>query len=69
MKQNAVKDNNPHPGISMHKFTVGGGVAGFIVASGVVLIALLGIPMAKYFLLLAIVMGAGIALIMRWVRG
>lgn len=69
MKQNAVKGNTPHPGITMHKFTVGGGVAGFIVATGIVLIALLGIPMVKYFLLLAVVMGAAIALVMRWVRG
>lgn len=67
--KNAEKGNMPHPGISMHKFTVGGGAAGFIVAAGVVLIALLGVPMVKYFLLLAIVAGAGIAAVLHWVRG
>jgi hypothetical protein len=68
MKQNGMKPDGPHPGINMHKFTVGSGAAGFIVAAGVVLIALIGMPMVKYFLLLAIVVGAGIAAVLRWMR-
>jgi hypothetical protein len=71
MKQNAVKNtvgnNHPHPGINT-RFTVGGGAAGFIVAVGIVLIALLGIPIVKYFLLFAVVAGAGIAAVMHWIR-
>jgi hypothetical protein len=71
MKQIAVKNtvdnNHPHPGIST-RFTVGGGAAGFIVAGGIVLIALLGIPMVKYFLLFAVAVGAGIAAVLHWVR-
>ena len=58
----------PHPGISMHKIRVGAGVAGFIVAAGFVIIGLTGVPLFRYFLGLAIALGAGIAFGLYWVR-
>lgn len=54
-----------HPGISMHRLKVGGGVAGFIFAAGSVLIFLLGIPAFWGFLGLALIVGTGIALLLR----
>jgi len=65
-----MPDNLPHPGITMHKLRVGAGIAGFIVAAGFLVIGLTGVPMFRYFLGLAIVMGAAIAGVMylyrRW---
>jgi hypothetical protein len=46
----------------MHKIRVGGGVAGFIVAIGVVFFGLVSVPMFRYFLGLAVVGGGVIAL-------
>ncbi|HMC31928.1 MAG TPA: hypothetical protein VKL99_13925 [Candidatus Angelobacter sp.] len=67
-----MADNLPHPGITMHKLRVGAGVAGFIVVAGFVIIGLIGVPMFRYFLGLAIVMGAvvaaGLYLVRRWRR-
>jgi hypothetical protein len=51
-----------HNGISMHRIRVGAGVAGFIVVAGFLTIGLVGIPLFRYFLGLAIVLGAGIAI-------
>ena len=67
-----MADNLPHPGITMHKLRVGAGVAGFIVVAGFVIIGLIGVPMFRYFLGLAIIMGAvvaaGLYLVRRWRR-
>ncbi len=57
--------DGPHPGITMHRLRVGGGVAGFIFAVGSVLIFLLGIPAFWLFLGIALVAGTVIALILR----
>ncbi len=61
MKQPQIPDNLPHPGITMHKLRVGAGVAGFIVAAGFLVIGLVGVPMFRYFLGLAILMGGAVA--------
>jgi len=57
----------------MHRIRVGGGIAGFIVVAGFLCIGLVGIPMLRYFLGFAIVMGGGIALglyrVRRWRQG
>ncbi len=67
-----MKDDDLHNGISMHRIRVGGGVAGFIVVAGFLCIGLVGIPMLRYFLGFAIVVGAGVAcglyLVRRWKR-
>lgn len=61
----SMQEGYPHPGISMHRMKVGGGVAGFIFAAGSVLIFLLGIPAFWAFLGLALVAGLGFALFLR----
>jgi hypothetical protein len=63
-----VKDDALHNGISMHRIRVGGGVAGFIVVAGFLCIGLVGIPMLRYFLGFAIVVGAGVACALYLVR-
>lgn len=60
-----IPDGHPHPGISMHRLKIGGGVAGFIFAIGSVLIFLLGIPAFWGFLGLALIAGACLALLLR----
>ena len=54
---------DPVPNIS--SFSVGGGVAGFIVAASFVVIGLIGIPTARWFLAGSIVLGGLFALILR----
>jgi hypothetical protein len=67
-----MQNGGPHPGITMHKLRVGAGVAGFIVAAGFLVIGLVGVPLFRYFLALAIVMGGvvatGMYLVRRWKR-
>jgi hypothetical protein len=67
-----MPNDGPHLGISMHKIRVGAGVAGFIVVVGFLAIGLIGVPLFRYFLGLAIALGAGIAiglyLARRWRR-
>lgn len=51
---------------------MGAGVAGFVVVAGFLAIGLIGVPLFRYFLGLAIALGAGIAfglyLARRWRR-
>jgi len=67
-----MRNSDWHQGITMHKIRVGGGVAGFIVVMGFLAIGLVGIPMLRYFLGMAISAGVGVALGMylmrRWSR-
>jgi hypothetical protein len=55
-----------HPGINISKIPVGGGVAGLMIAVSIVLIALLGLPLAKWFLGVGLALGAFMALIRWW---
>ena len=52
----------------MHRLRVGAGFAGAIVVAGFVAIGLVGVPMFRYFLGMAIVVGGGIALGLHWVH-
>jgi UDP-N-acetylmuramyl pentapeptide phosphotransferase/UDP-N-acetylglucosamine-1-phosphate transferase len=56
-----------HPGITMHKIPVAG-VGGLIFAVGIVLIALFGLPIAKWFLVGAVILGFGVVGILRLFR-
>jgi hypothetical protein len=47
-----------HPGISMHRINVGAGTAGVLVTIGIVWACLVGLPHARWFLLISIVFGA-----------
>jgi hypothetical protein len=73
MKQPQMQNNLPHPGITMHRLRVGAGVAGAIVVAGFLIIGLVGVPLFRYFLGLAIAMGglvaAGLYLVRRLRKG
>jgi hypothetical protein len=51
----------PHPGITMHKISFGGGFIGLVFALGSALIFLLGFPTLWYFVAFAFLLGIGIA--------
>jgi hypothetical protein len=72
MERVLMANDGPHPGITMHRIRVGAGVAGFIVVAGFLAIGLVGVPLFRYFLGLAIALGTGIAfglyLARRWRR-
>ncbi len=56
-----------HPGITMHRLPVAGGLIGLVFTVGSCLIFLIGIPALRYFLFGALVVGAIIALLLyRW---
>src|SRR5215470_16412349 len=51
-----------HPGITMHKLSVGGGFMGLVFALGSALIFVLGFPSLWYFVALAAAFGIAIVL-------
>ncbi|HTS60873.1 MAG TPA: hypothetical protein VMH28_02555 [Candidatus Acidoferrales bacterium] len=54
------------PEINVSKIPVGGGVAGLMIAVIVIVIALIGIPATRLFLLGSAVLGVLVALVLRW---
>ena len=50
-----------HPGITMHRIAVGGGVMGALFAIGTTLIFVIGVPFGGLFLVASAVLGTGIA--------
>jgi hypothetical protein len=60
-------DSIRHPG-PWRVMRVDSEFVGIIVAVGFVLMGLVGIPIAKWFLLGALVLGAGVALVLRLIR-
>jgi hypothetical protein len=54
------------PEINISKIPAGGGGAGLIIALTVIVIALIGIPATRLFLLGSAVLGAIAALTLRW---
>ena len=63
-----MDQGSPKPQINLSKIPGGGGIAGALFAFGSMLIFLIGIPRLRLFLLAAIVLGCGVALILRCVR-
>jgi hypothetical protein len=63
-----VNQESPAPQINVSKIPGGGGIAGALFAFGSMLIFLIGIPRLRFFLLAAIVLGGGVAVILRFVR-
>jgi hypothetical protein len=59
-------NESARPEITMHRLSVGGGVAGLIFAVGSCLIFVVGIPMLRWFLLGAVVIGFGVAGVLWW---
>ena len=63
-----MSDSAPNPQINISKIPGGAGIAGAIFALGSMLIFLIGIPRFRYFFAAAVILGCGIALILRFVR-
>ena len=63
-----MKNGEFHPGITIHKIPVGAGFAGLIFTVGSLAIFLIGLPVLWYFLVGAIALGVGFALIFRSTR-
>jgi hypothetical protein len=68
------KANLPHPGISMHRIRavyngVGDGPGVFLTAAGAILVCLIGLPRARWFLLGSILFGLALMVGIRaWYR-
>ncbi|HEY6253670.1 MAG TPA: hypothetical protein VI685_27260 [Candidatus Angelobacter sp.] len=60
-------DNEFHPGITMHKIPVKAGFPGLLFTIGMMAVYLMGIPALIYFLVLAIVLGIGVAVMLRFI--
>jgi hypothetical protein len=60
-----MKNGDFHPGITIHKIPVGAGFAGLIFTLGSLAIFLIGLPVLWYFLVGALALGVGFALILR----
>ena len=63
-----MSEGTPNPQINVSKIPGGGGFAGFLFAVISMLIFLIGIPRLRYFFPAAIILGCGIALVLRLVR-
>lgn len=50
-----------HPGISMHKLPVGADIMGAVFAIGIVLMFVVGIPIARWFLIAGVLLGGILA--------
>ena len=61
-----MQDPSPSPQINVSKIPGGGGVAGALFAVISVTIFLIGIPLLRFFLPLAIAIGAAVALAIRF---
>ncbi|MBZ5580104.1 MAG: hypothetical protein LAP40_26385 [Acidobacteriia bacterium] len=63
-----MSEGAPNPQINVSKIPGSAGIAGAMFAFGGMLIFLIGIPRFRYFLLAALVVGGGIALVLRFIR-
>ena len=54
-----------HPGISMHKFTVGAGFEGLLFTIGCSLIFVIGLPALWSFVAFGVALGIGVAIFLR----
>jgi sugar phosphate permease len=63
-----MSEEPPRPQINSAKILVGGGIAGAIFTIGSMLIFLIGIPVLRYVFPAAILVGCGVALVLRFVR-
>ncbi len=64
----AEENAGRHPGITIHKMPIAGSIGGFIFAVGIVVLAVVGLPFAKWFLLGAVILGFGVVGILRLSR-
>jgi UDP-N-acetylmuramyl pentapeptide phosphotransferase/UDP-N-acetylglucosamine-1-phosphate transferase len=67
MKNQPEGGSSRHPGITVHKIPVAG-VGGLLLTIGIVVVALIGLPIAKWFLAGAVILGVGVVGILRLFR-
>jgi hypothetical protein len=63
-----MSEGAPTPQINVSKIPGGTGIAGALFAVGSMLIFLFGVPRIRYFFIASIILGCGIALVLRFVR-
>ena len=63
-----MKEDIVNPQINVSKIPIGGDIAGAIVAIGSVAICLVGLPMLRYVVPIAVAVGCGVALVLRFTR-
>jgi sugar phosphate permease len=63
-----MSEDTPRPQINSAKLRVGGGIAGAIFTIGSMLIFLIGIPAIRYVFPAAVLVGCGVALLLRFIR-
>lgn len=63
-----MTEGAPNPQINVSKIPGGGGFAGFLFAVISMLIFLIGIPRLRYFFVAAVILGCGIAIVLRLIR-
>ena len=56
-----MKNLERHPGISIHRMAIGGGIMSALFAVGTALIFVVGIPLGPWFLLASILLGIAVA--------
>src|SRR5215467_13286381 len=59
--------NELHPGITMHKIPVKSGFPGVLFTLGMMAVYLMGIPDLIYFLVFAVVLGVGVAVMLHFI--
>jgi hypothetical protein len=55
-----------HPVPNISKFTVGGNVGGMMIAVSIIVLAMIGLPVARWFLAGGLALGGIFALFLRW---
>jgi len=60
-----MRSSDHHPGITMHKIPVDGGYIGLVFTIGSIAIFVAGFPAFWYVIALSVVLGIGIALVLR----
>jgi hypothetical protein len=63
-----MSEGTPSPQINVSKIPGGTGIAGALFALGTMMIFLVGVPRIRYFFIAAIILGGGIALVLRFIR-
>jgi hypothetical protein len=66
MLKRAQTADQSQPAINISKIPVGGGVAGLMIAVIIIVIGLVGLPAARWFLAGSVALGAMMALFLRW---
>jgi hypothetical protein len=56
-----MRNSERHPGISIHRMAIGGGIMGGLFTIGTVLIFVIGVPLGPWFLLASALLGASVA--------